>query len=434
MFFTAHMLTRLVSNSNLMLRGFEPQIRAILNDLPAEKQLLMFTATWPKSVQNLAATFLKDPVHVRIGDNELHANKAITQNIIVLRNSRGSVKHEALLNLLKEINPSENKTPNKIPKCIIFVSRKDDCDFFRDMLHDEGYAVDALHGDKSQNYRDIAMANFRRGSIRVLLATDVAARGLDIKDIEVVVNYEFPNAGVEDYVHRIGRTARGDRTGVSYTFFGEADRKHAADLVALLKKSEQEVPRELQDMVPRNRSEPSQGRYFGQRSYSGPRDRYGAAMGQQKQRGGGFRGGNEGFRGGRFESRGPRGDDFRSFSRRGENSRGDQFGRRRFAAEEEERGREDEVRTPRSRSYSAPSAWESERRGSWRRYRGAEEDAQSEGRSRFPRGGRDGGAEAGDERQQQQQQLPQAVQPLGDDDISPLLRRRREISSKLRDT
>lgn len=405
-------------------RGFEPQIRAILNDLPAEKQLLMFTATWPKGVQNLATTFLKDPVHVTIGDNELHANKAITQNIMVMRNTRGNAKHEVLLNLLKELNTSETKAPNKIPKCIIFVSRKDDCDFFRDMLHDEGYAVDALHGDKSQNYRDIAMSNFRRGSVRILIATDVAARGLDVKDIEVVINYEFPNSGVEDYVHRIGRTARGDRTGVSYTFFGEADKRHAADLVTLLKKSEQQVPKELLDMMPRSfGSNRNNGRDFGRKSFSGPRDRYGAPMGGSR---GGFRDRNDGFRGGnKFESRGSRDDDVRRpYLRRDDGDRessfrGDRsskFGRRRFEDGEENGG----AQFSRRRSYSAPSSWESERRGSGRRSQGgAESDSRSEGR-RFASQG-DGPRDA------------RAAQSLSDEDLSPLLRRRREISSKLKD-
>lgn len=223
--------------------GFEPQIRTIIAKLPAERQSMFFTATWPREVQSLAREFLKTPVELKFGDvNNLNANKAITQKVLVI--SEGE-KSDMLKTVFKEINPAG--VPEKVPKSIIFVSRKSECDHLANSLWDAGYSVDALHGDKQQFLRTRVMDNFKNGKLRVLVATDVAARGLDVKDIEVVINYDFPGGvnGVEDYVHRIGRTARGNAEGKAYTFFTMGDSKRATQLIGVLKRAEQEVPEGL---------------------------------------------------------------------------------------------------------------------------------------------------------------------------------------------
>jgi ATP-dependent RNA helicase DDX5/DBP2 len=224
--------------------GFEPQIRSIIGKLPADRQSMMFTATWPREVQTLAREFLRNPIEIKFGDtNNLNANKAITQVIKVI--SEGE-KSETLLSILKEINPEGD--PLKVPKTIIFVSRKSSCDDLSNSLWSAGYAVDSLHGDKMQFQRTKVMDDFKRSKLNILVATDVAARGLDVKDIEVVVNFDFPAGqnGVEDYVHRIGRTARGEATGKAYTFFTAGDSKRATQLIGVLKRAEQVVPEELQ--------------------------------------------------------------------------------------------------------------------------------------------------------------------------------------------
>jgi ATP-dependent RNA helicase DDX5/DBP2 len=229
--------------------GFEPQIRTIIEKVPTERQSMMFTATWPREVQTLAREFLNRPVEIRFGElNSLNANKAITQVLKVI--SEGD-KPDTLKAVLKELNPSDN--PTLVPKTIIFVARKHSCESLSNELWNAGYSVDALHGDRQQFQRTKVMEQFKKGTLKILVATDVAARGLDVKDIEVVINYDFPGGvnGVEDYVHRIGRTARGSSEGKAITFFTRDDAKRANQLVGVLKRAEQAIPAELQAMCSR---------------------------------------------------------------------------------------------------------------------------------------------------------------------------------------
>ena len=127
------------------------------------------------------------------------------------------------------------------------------CEDIVDALMDEGYRADALHGDKSQQARSRTMDWFRRGRIKILVATDVAARGLDVKDIDTVINFDFPigSDGVENYVHRIGRTARGDAKGTAYTFVTMSDRDRVNELIKVLKSCDQNVPDDLEALRPR---------------------------------------------------------------------------------------------------------------------------------------------------------------------------------------
>ncbi|EPS71775.1 hypothetical protein M569_02982, partial [Genlisea aurea] len=217
--------------------GFEPQIRKIVKEVPSRRQTLMYTATWPKEVRKIAADLLINPVQVNIGSvDELVANKAITQYVEVLPQMD---KRRRLEQILRSQEPGS--------KVIIFCSTKKMCDHLAGSLSRQFGAV-AIHGDKSQSERDHVLNQFRNGRSPILVATDVAARGLDIKDIRVVINFDFPT-GVEDYVHRIGRTGRAGATGVAYTFFCDQDAKHASDLVKVLEGAHQRVPVELQKLV-----------------------------------------------------------------------------------------------------------------------------------------------------------------------------------------
>ncbi|AQK96030.1 Putative DEAD-box ATP-dependent RNA helicase family protein [Zea mays] len=134
-------------------------------------------------------------------------------------------------------------------KILIFCTTKRMCDQLARTLTRQ-FGASAIHGDKSQSEREKVLNHFRSGRSPILVATDVAARGLDIKDIRVVINYDFPT-GVEDYVHRIGRTGRAGATGVAYTFFCDQDSKYAADLIKILEGANQQVPRDLEDMASR---------------------------------------------------------------------------------------------------------------------------------------------------------------------------------------
>ncbi|KAF2302904.1 hypothetical protein GH714_010905 [Hevea brasiliensis] len=212
--------------------GFEPQIRKIVNEIPPRRQTLMYTATWPKEVRKIASDLLVNPVQVNIGSvDELAANKSITQYVEVVPQMEKERRLEQIL-----------RAQERGSKVIIFCSTKRLCDqLARSIGRNFGAAV--IHGDKSQGERDWVLNQFRNGKSPILVATDVAARGLDIKDIRVVINYDFPT-GIEDYVHRIGRTGRAGATGVSYTFFSEQDWKYAADLVKVLEGANQHVPPE----------------------------------------------------------------------------------------------------------------------------------------------------------------------------------------------
>ncbi|KAK8653295.1 hypothetical protein V6N13_127303 [Hibiscus sabdariffa] len=239
--------------------GFEPQIRKIVKEVPTRRQTLMYTATWPKEVRKIAADLLVNPVQVNIGNiDELVANKSITQTVEVLSSM---VKHKRLEQILRSQEPGS--------KIIIFCSTKRMCDQLARNLSCFGAA--AIHGDKSQADRDYVLSQFRSGRTPVLVATDVAARGLDVKDIRVVINYDFPT-GVEDYVHRIGRTGRAGATGLAFTFFGDQDSKYASDLIKILEGANQRVPSELREMASRGggmgrprRWAPSSGGYDGGR-------------------------------------------------------------------------------------------------------------------------------------------------------------------------
>ncbi|XP_066317069.1 DEAD-box ATP-dependent RNA helicase 14-like isoform X3 [Miscanthus floridulus] len=217
--------------------GFEPQIRKIVKQIPPRRQTLMYTATWPKEVRRIASDLLNNPVQVNIGNtDQLVANKSITQHVEVIPHME---KSRRLDQILRSQDPGS--------KIIIFCSTKRMCDQLARNLSRQ-YGASAIHGDKSQSERDSVLNDFRSGRCPVLVATDVAARGLDIKDIRIVVNYDFPT-GVEDYVHRIGRTGRAGATGSAYTFFGDQDSKYASDLVKILEGANQSVPPQLKEMA-----------------------------------------------------------------------------------------------------------------------------------------------------------------------------------------
>jgi len=180
-------------------------------------------------------------------------------------------------------------------KILIFANTKRMCGDLAYQLKGMGFRASAIHGDKKQEDRERTLGQFRNNEIQIMVATDVASRGLDIKDVSVVINYDFPagRGGVEDYVHRIGRTGRAGEKGVSYTFFTKDDSKRARELIKILEQAGQEVPPQLRSM--------SSGGGFsgGRRRGGGGRGRGGRGRGRGRGRGGGRRfGGGRGGRGG----------------------------------------------------------------------------------------------------------------------------------------
>lgn len=215
--------------------GFEPDVRKIIKETKKERQTLMFSATWPNSVQTLAKEFLNNPVQITVGSTELKACKSVEQHVMVLAPEE---KEKRLLELLRK-HHSTGK--NRI---IVFALYKKEADRIEIFLRKNGFRAASIHGDKQQSHRTETIEKFRRGEEPLLIATDVAARGLDIKDVEFVINFTFPLT-IEDYVHRIGRTGRGGKSGISYTFFTLHDKSHSGELVNVLKSANQAVPDEL---------------------------------------------------------------------------------------------------------------------------------------------------------------------------------------------
>lgn len=181
---------------------------------------------------------------------ELRANKSINQIVEVVTDFE---KFGRLVDHLRRHNDGS--------KVIIFVETKKGCDQLTRSLRMENLNVRAIHGDKTQQDRDEALADFKSGRIAVLVATDVAARGLDVKDVRIVMNFDMPNT-IEDYVHRIGRTGRAGATGTSISFFTEKHARYARDLVKVLEEASMPVPPALSAMARGSKSGgPPPGRY-----------------------------------------------------------------------------------------------------------------------------------------------------------------------------
>jgi len=216
--------------------GFEPQIRKIVGQIRPDRQTLLWSATWPKEVQKMARDFCReDPVHIRVGSDELTANKNITQIVEVMQDYD---KPRRLGEVLR--NESHKKM-------LIFCETKRGCDELCRNLKAMKFPAMAIHGDKEQRERDWVLSSFKSGQTTRLIATDVAARGIDVKDCALVVNYDFPGT-VEDYVHRIGRTGRAGAKGTSISFFTEKDAGRARELIDVLREANQTVPPELSAM------------------------------------------------------------------------------------------------------------------------------------------------------------------------------------------
>nr|UWK20147.1 ATP dependent RNA helicase dbp3 [Trichoderma deliquescens] len=229
-------------------KGFEEDIKLILGSCPPreERQTLMFTATWPFSVQSLASTFMVDPVKITIGSRgketengsvELQANSRITQKVEVL-DSRD--KEFRLLQIIKQHQQGKQKDD----RILVFCLYKKEATRVEGFLGRKGVRVGGIHGDLKQEQRTRSLEAFKSGKTPVLVATDVAARGLDIPEVKLVINVTFPLT-IEDYVHRIGRTGRAGKTGEAITMFTVQDKAHSGSLINILKGANQPVPDEL---------------------------------------------------------------------------------------------------------------------------------------------------------------------------------------------
>jgi len=213
--------------------GFEKFVRKICSQIRPDRQTLCFSATWPKSVEMLAKSYMEDPLRVTIGSMKKHANKDVKQKVLVMENSD---KHLYLIKVLEKLMDGQ--------RILVFCQTKRNCDAVTRSLREEGWPARCIHGDKLQSEREWVLEEFRSGKSPIMVATNIAARGLDIKGIKAVINYDFPN-DIETYIHRIGRTGRAGSQGTAVTFFTPGDAMKATELVEVLEEAKQKVPEQL---------------------------------------------------------------------------------------------------------------------------------------------------------------------------------------------
>ncbi len=253
--------------------GFEEEVRSILSNCPekSERQTCMFSATWPAVIQKIAMEYMVQPVRVYVGfapitqtgnssssnengvdhhdmimDDSLSANKRVKQIVEVVEDRQ---REDRLRQLLRQHQSNsgktnKNKDGDKQDRILVFCLYKKEAERLEITLKRGGYNCSSIHGNKNQAARTQALSQFKDGSVPLLVATDVAARGLDIPDVQLVINFTFPLT-IEDYVHRIGRTGRQGKTGIAHTFFQPTDKGHAGELQAVLRQAGQEIPEAL---------------------------------------------------------------------------------------------------------------------------------------------------------------------------------------------
>ncbi|KAL0985427.1 hypothetical protein UPYG_G00156750 [Umbra pygmaea] len=278
--------------------GFEPQIRRIVEQdtMPPKgvRQTMMFSATFPKEIQMLARDFLEDYIFLAVG-RVGSTSENITQKVVWVEEGD---KRSFLLDLLNAtVIPSETPdvqeaavTPGKESLTLVFVETKKGADALEDFLYREGYACTSIHGDRSQRDREEALNQFRSGRCPILVATAVAARGLDISNVKHVINFDLPS-DIEEYVHRIGRTGRVGNLGLATSFFNDKNSNITKDLLDILVEAKQEVPSWLESLGYENPHKGSTGRGRSKRFTSGG---FGARDYRQTPGGGGFGGGGRG--------------------------------------------------------------------------------------------------------------------------------------------
>ncbi len=207
--------------------GFINDIKKILNVIPNERQTLLFSATYSDAIKKLSNQFLKSPTLIEVARANT-SNEIVKQSVYPVDKTR---KHELLTHLINE---------GKWQQILVFTRTKHGANRLSGQLEKDGITSVAIHGNKSQNARTKALADFKKGDVRVLVATDIAARGIDIDQLPHVVNYELPNVS-EDYVHRIGRTGRAGNGGEAISLVCVDEDEFLVNIEKLIKKDIQKV-------------------------------------------------------------------------------------------------------------------------------------------------------------------------------------------------
>ncbi|NXY40432.1 DDX43 helicase, partial [Ceuthmochares aereus] len=233
-------ITYLANEADRMLdMGFEPQIMKILIDVRPDRQTVMTSATWPYGVRRLAKSYLKNPMMVYVGTLDITAVNTVEQRVVVITEEE---KRAFVQDFIAAMKPND--------KVIIFVGKKITADDLASEFGLQGIPVESLHSNKEQCDREQALEDFKKGIVRILVATDLASRGLDVHDITHVFNFDFPR-NIEEYVHRVGRTGRAGRTGEAITLITKNNWSVASELIEILERANQAVPEELIAMAER---------------------------------------------------------------------------------------------------------------------------------------------------------------------------------------
>ncbi|KAL5204455.1 hypothetical protein ABZP36_009326 [Zizania latifolia] len=219
--------------------GFEPQVRRIVEQMdmppPGARQTMLFSATFPKEIQRMASDFLENYIFLAVG-RVGSSTDLIAQRVEFVQEAD---KRSHLMDLLHA--QRDGATQGKSTLTLVFVETKRGADSLEHWLCMNGFPATSIHGDRNQQEREYALRSFKSGQTPILVATDVAARGLDIPHVAHVVNFDLPN-DIDDYVHRIGRTGRAGNSGLATAFFNENNSSMARSLAELMQESNQEVP------------------------------------------------------------------------------------------------------------------------------------------------------------------------------------------------
>jgi len=213
--------------------GFIHALKAIVQWLPAKRQTLFFSATMPKAIRELADKFLTNPAEAKVAPAATTVER-VSQHVSFVRAN----EKQALLTIMLRLGFSDCGNMDRV---LVFTRTKHGADKVVKLLSGNGIASAAIHGNKSQPQREKALAAFRSGEVPILVATDIAARGIDVSGVSHVINFELPNVA-EQYVHRIGRTARAGAAGVAISFCAEDERAHLRDIEKLTRQKIEVAP------------------------------------------------------------------------------------------------------------------------------------------------------------------------------------------------
>lgn len=230
--------------------GFEPQVMKIFANMRPDRQTILFSATMPRLIDSLTKKVLKSPIEITVGGRSVVAKEI--EQIVEIREE--STKFVRVLELLGELYDKDEDA-----RTLLFVERQEKADDLLKELMQKGYPCMSIHGGKDQVDRDSTISDFKKGVVPILIATSVAARGLDVKQLKLVINYDAPNH-LEDYVHRAGRTGRAGNTGTAVTFVTPEQENCAPGIAKALEQSDQPVPERLNEMRKSHREKVKSGK------------------------------------------------------------------------------------------------------------------------------------------------------------------------------